>query len=152
MPRVSIAAVVALALLALAPAAGAQTALQRKLSQAMASAGSSSGAYVMDARTGKQLFARRALKRRTLASNTKLFTTAALLGRVGPDAMLATTVVGSGGLRSNGTWKGTLSLRGGGDPTFASRAFNRGYGSKAHVEAIAKTLKNAGFKRVSGHV
>jgi D-alanyl-D-alanine carboxypeptidase/D-alanyl-D-alanine-endopeptidase (penicillin-binding protein 4) len=152
MPRVPIAAAVALVLLALAPAAGAQTALQRKLSRAMAGAGSSSGAYVMDARTGKRLFSRRPTKRRVLASNTKLFTSAALLGKAGPDAMLGTTVVGTGSLRSNGTWKGNLYLRGGGDPTFGSRAFNKGYGSKAHVEAIAKILRRAGFKRVTGHV
>jgi D-alanyl-D-alanine carboxypeptidase/D-alanyl-D-alanine-endopeptidase (penicillin-binding protein 4) len=152
MPRASIAAAVALVLLALAPAADAQTALQRKLSRAMAGAGSSSGAYVMDGDSGARLFARRPAKLRTLASNTKLFTSAALLRRVGAKATLATDLVGTGSLRSNGTWKGNLYLRGGGDPTFGSHTFNKGYGSKATVEAIARALKRAGFKRVTGRV
>jgi D-alanyl-D-alanine carboxypeptidase/D-alanyl-D-alanine-endopeptidase (penicillin-binding protein 4) len=152
MPRVSIAAVVALALLALAPAADAQTSLQRKLARLMASAGSSSGAYVMDARTNQRIFSTRSTKGRVLASNTKLFTSSAALARLGPDAMLATTVVGKGSLRSNGTWSGSLYLRGGGDPTFGSSAFNRGYPSGATAEALARSLKAAGFKRVTGHV
>src|SRR4051794_30128636 len=152
MPRVSIPAMVALALLALAPAADAQTSLQRKLARLMAPAGSSSGAYVMDARTNKRIFARRSTKARVLASNTKLFTSSAALARLGPKSMLATTVVGKGKLRSNGTWSGNLYLRGGGDPTFGSAAFNRGYPSGATAEAIARRLKAAGFKRVTGHV
>jgi len=150
MPRALLAALVALAVLA--PAAQAATGIQRSLSRAMAGAGSSSGAFVMDAKTNRTLFSRRGTKRRSLASNTKLFTSAALLGRAGPDATLATTLVGTGKLRSNGTWDGNLFLRGGGDPTFGSRAFNRGYGSRAHVEAIANALRRAGFKRVTGHV
>src|SRR4051812_44389251 len=127
----------ALAVLAvLAPAAQASTSLERRLSSAMAGAGASSGAYVMDATSNRALFSRRATTRRSLASNTKLFTSAAVLGRIGPDAELATTLVGTGVLRSNGTWDGNLFLRGGGDPTFGDSRFNRGYGSKASVQAI----------------
>ena len=136
----------------LAPAANAATTIESRLSRAMAGAGGSSGAYFMDAETDERLFSRRGATRRSLASNTKIFTSAALLGRLGPDATLATTLVGTGKLRSSGRWDGNLYLRGGGDPTFGSRAFNRGYGSRAHVEAIAKALRRAGFKRVTGHV
>src|SRR5919202_3507827 len=133
-------------------AAEAQTSLQRSLRPAMASAGPSSSAYVIDADTHRALFSWRPTSRRILASNTKLFTSAAVLGRIGADTTLATTLVGTGALRSDGTWDGNLYLRGGGDPTFGDRRFNGGYGSDASVEALAEQLAAAGFKRVTGHV
>jgi D-alanyl-D-alanine carboxypeptidase/D-alanyl-D-alanine-endopeptidase (penicillin-binding protein 4) len=144
---------------ALVPAsAGAATgsqaaALKRTLDRAMAGAGASSGAYVMDAGSGRVLFSRRATVPRSLASNTKLFTSAAVLGRYGQDASLATTLLGSGSLEPNGTWKGSIYLRGGGDPTFGSRSFTRSaYGSDASVEGFADQLRRAGFKSVTGAV
>ena len=150
MPRVLIATLAALALLA--PAAEAQTSLQKSLSRAMASAGRSSGAFVMDADSGATLYSSRANTRRILASNTKLFTSAAVLGRLGANSTLATTLLGTGSLQPDGTWKGDLYLRGGGDPTFGSASFNRSYGSQANVEALAADLEQAGFTRVTGRV
>jgi len=150
MPRVLIAALAVLGLAA--PSAQAATSLERSLSSSIAAAGPSSGAYVMDAETDEVLFSRRATSRRILASNTKLFTSAALLGRVGADGTYATTLVGTGTLLPDGTWDGNLFLRGGGDPTFGDRRFNRGYGSDASVEAIAEQLAGTGFTRVTGHV
>jgi D-alanyl-D-alanine carboxypeptidase/D-alanyl-D-alanine-endopeptidase (penicillin-binding protein 4) len=150
MPRVAIVALAALALLA--PAAEAKTGLQRSLSSAMAGAPGASSAYVMDAETDKTLFAWRATAHRSLASNTKLFTSAAALGRLGQEGRLATTVVGTGELRPNGSWEGNIYLRGGGDPTFGARRFNDAYGSDANVETIADILDRAGFKRITGHV
>jgi D-alanyl-D-alanine carboxypeptidase/D-alanyl-D-alanine-endopeptidase (penicillin-binding protein 4) len=146
-----------LAALVAAPAATAAaspaTALKRTLSRAMAYAGGSSGAYVIDADSGKTLFSSRATTPRTLASNTKLFTSAAVLGRYGPDASLATTLLGSGSLDAKGVWKGSIYLRGGGDPTFGSRSFARSaYGSNASVEELADQLGGAGFTSVTGDV
>jgi D-alanyl-D-alanine carboxypeptidase/D-alanyl-D-alanine-endopeptidase (penicillin-binding protein 4) len=137
------------------PAAAASEAasLKTNLKRAMAGAGSSSGAFVMDAKTGKTLFSRRGTTPRILASNTKLFTSAAVLGRYGRNSSLATTLIGTGSLQPNGTWKGSIYLRGGGDPTFGSRSFARGnYGSNASVEALADQLDKAGFKAVTGSV
>jgi serine-type D-Ala-D-Ala carboxypeptidase/endopeptidase (penicillin-binding protein 4) len=151
MPRVLISALALLALLA--PAAQAQTSLQKSLSRQMAGAGQYSGAYVMDSETDAPLFAWRADTRRILASNTKLFTSAAALGRLGPDSTIATTLLGTGSLQPDGTWKGDLYLRGGGDPTFGTAAFStRGYGSDASVDALAAKLAAAGFTRVTGRV
>src|SRR4051794_8166656 len=141
-----------IAALLLPSAAGAAT-LKKTLSRAMSGAGASSGAYVMDSETGKTLFSRRASAPRSLASNTKLFTSAAVLGRYGPDSSLATTLIGSGSLTSKGVWKGSVYLRGGGDPTFGSRSFARSaYGSDASVEQVADQLDQAGFKSVTGSV
>jgi D-alanyl-D-alanine carboxypeptidase/D-alanyl-D-alanine-endopeptidase (penicillin-binding protein 4) len=142
----------AIVVLLLPSAAGAAT-LKQTLSRAMRGAGASSGAYVMDSDSGKTLFSRRATTPRSLASNTKLFTSAAVLGRYGPSASLATDLVGSGRLTARGVWKGSVYLRGGGDPTFGSRSFARSaYGSDASVEGLADQLDQAGFKSVTGSV
>lgn len=137
----------------LAPSTAGAATLKTTLSRAMASAGSSSGAYVMDADTNKTLFSLRASTPRSLASNTKLFTSSAALGEYGPRGSLATTLIGHGSLTSKGVWKGSIYLRGGGDPTFGSRSFaQRAYGSDASVEELADQLDAAGFKSVTGAV
>src|SRR4051812_6097764 len=142
----------------LSPVAGTASAppasnLKRQLSRATSGAGSSSGAFVMDAGSGKTMFSRRGNTPRILASNTKLFTSAAVLGRYGRGSSLATTLIGSGSLQPNGAWNGNIYLRGGGDPTFGSRSFARGtYGSSASVEALADQLDKAGFRSVTGAV
>jgi D-alanyl-D-alanine carboxypeptidase/D-alanyl-D-alanine-endopeptidase (penicillin-binding protein 4) len=118
----------------------------------MGSAGSQSGAYVLDAETNQVLFASRPDTRRILASNTKLFTSAAALGRLGVDSTIATTLLGTGALQPDGTWKGDLYLRGGGDPTFGTANFATGYGSTASVDALAAKLAQTGFTRVTGRV
>ncbi len=131
----------------------AQASLARSLSQAMSGSGSASGAYVMDSASDATLFAYRANTRRSLASNTKLFTSAAVLGRYGAESSIATSLLGNGTLSANGTWKGDLYLRGGGDPTFGTRSFGRSaYGSDASVEALADQLETAGFTSVTGSV
>jgi serine-type D-Ala-D-Ala carboxypeptidase/endopeptidase (penicillin-binding protein 4) len=133
-------------------AASAASSLRTSLRKAMSGAGSSSGAFVMDAGTGRTMFSRRGSTRRILASNTKLFTSAAVLVRYGRTSRLATMLIGTGKLETNGTWKGNLYLRGGGDPTFGSRSFASGYGSHASVEELADQLRQAGFKSVTGAV
>ncbi|MEA2439781.1 MAG: hypothetical protein QOH76_1205, partial [Thermoleophilaceae bacterium] len=127
--------------------------LKRTLNRAMSGAGSQSGAFVADAKTGKTLYSRHGGTARILASNTKLFTSAAVLARYGPGSSLATSLVGKGSLQPNGTWKGSVYLRGGGDPTFGSRSFARAnYGTAASVEVLADRLRKAGFKAVTGSV
>jgi D-alanyl-D-alanine carboxypeptidase/D-alanyl-D-alanine-endopeptidase (penicillin-binding protein 4) len=140
-----------LLLLALVPGpAAAQTGLRSTLDRAMREAGSGSGAYVADG--PRALYSRRAGTPRALASNTKLFTTAAALGRLGPDATLDTRVL-SAAAPTEGSVAGNLYLRGGGDPSFGSAAFaRRAGGSAASVEALAAAVRAAGVTRVSGAV
>src|SRR4051812_49834705 len=111
----------------LSPVAGTASAasLKTNLGRVMAGASRSSGAFVMDAASGKTVFSKRGTTPRILASNTKLLTSAAVLGRYGRSSSLATTLIGTGSLQSNGSWKGNLYLRGGGDPTFGSSSFRR---------------------------
>jgi D-alanyl-D-alanine carboxypeptidase/D-alanyl-D-alanine-endopeptidase (penicillin-binding protein 4) len=152
-----IALIGAIALGAAAPAADAATArassLRGTLTSNMRAAGSYSGAHVADAADGRVLFRWRAGTARVLASNTKLFTTAAALARFGAEATLATEVRGDGDLEPDGTYRGNLYLVGGGDPTFGSRGFGRrSYGGGGAVEDLAAALEVLGVRSVTGRV
>jgi D-alanyl-D-alanine carboxypeptidase/D-alanyl-D-alanine-endopeptidase (penicillin-binding protein 4) len=97
-----------------------------------------SGAMVFDPATEKVLFARKARRARILASNTKLFTTAAALSRFEPDGRLLTTALSIDDV-SDGVSQG-LYLRGGGDPTLTTSGLNR----------LADRVRAAGVDSVHG--
>jgi D-alanyl-D-alanine carboxypeptidase/D-alanyl-D-alanine-endopeptidase (penicillin-binding protein 4) len=119
----------------------------------MRAAGGFSGAYAVDTTHGRQLFSWNAATRRTLASNTKLFTLSATLDRFGADATLPTRVFAGGPIDQAGVLNGNLYLRGGGDPTFGDASFVRGHtGGSATVEALAKRVADAGVTEVNGQV
>lgn len=147
-------AVVAALLTALtAPAGADERGLSARLGGAMGSAGGWSGAYVYNADSGRPVFAWRHATPRILASNTKLFTTAAALARFGTKGTLATEVRGGGRLGKRGVYRGSLYIVGGGDPSFGSQSFTeRAYGGAATVEALAAQIDGAGVKRVAGRV
>lgn len=127
--------------------------LRAGLSAAFRTAGAASGAYVANATEDRTIFERRADTPRILASNTKIFTAAAALARFGTAARLATEVLGRGELAGDGTFRGDLFLRGGGDPSFGSRTFvRRRYGGGADVESLAEALRRIGVRRVTGRV
>jgi D-alanyl-D-alanine carboxypeptidase/D-alanyl-D-alanine-endopeptidase (penicillin-binding protein 4) len=131
----------------------ADASLGRSLAVAMGSSGPYSGAYVVNASEGRTVLRYRHRTARVLASNTKLFTTAAALARFGVAGTLGTEVRGRGTLDVQGVWNGDLYLRGGGDPSFGSSRFvRRAYGSGATVEELAKRLQALGIVRVSGRV
>jgi serine-type D-Ala-D-Ala carboxypeptidase/endopeptidase (penicillin-binding protein 4) len=142
-----------LALSALAPIEAAQADLKSSLRLQMRQAGSYSGAYVQNLSTGERVFAWRAGTPRVLASNAKLFISAAALARFGTEGTLGTVVLGRGELDAEGVWRGDLYLRGGGDPTFGSRRFaTRSYGGGATVEELAELVDEAGLERVTGRI
>jgi D-alanyl-D-alanine carboxypeptidase/D-alanyl-D-alanine-endopeptidase (penicillin-binding protein 4) len=97
-----------------------------------------SGAMVIDPATEKVLFARKARRPRILASNTKLFTTAAALSQFEPDGRLHTTALSTDDV-SDGVSQG-LYLRGGGDPTLTTSGLNR----------LADRVRAAGVDSVQG--
>lgn len=144
--------VVALAC-AIAPAA-ASASLGSSLARQMHGAGPYSSAYVMDVTTGKILLSWKARTARILASNTKLFTTAAALAKFGPDGTLQTRVLASGAMNPDGVLKGDLWLQGGGDPAFGTRAYvRRHYGvGAASVDDLVTHLGDAGLTAVRGGV
>lgn len=131
----------------------AEVHLQSALGRALRLAGPGTGALVYDLSTHTELFALQPLVRRPPASVEKLWTTTALLLRLGPTATMHTDVLGTGTL-GGGIWHGNLYLRGGGDPTFGDPTFNRvwnqGYGSTA--AGLVSQLAARGIHRVTGHV
>jgi D-alanyl-D-alanine carboxypeptidase/D-alanyl-D-alanine-endopeptidase (penicillin-binding protein 4) len=138
-----------------APAAAAtgDAALGRTLMRAMRGAGASSGAFVYNATDRDSVLRLRHRTARTLASNTKIFTSTAALAQFGTVGTLPTEVRGGGDLMPDGTWTGNIYLHGGGDPTFGSKRFvQRAYGGGATVEQLAVALKAAGFKRIEGRI
>jgi len=143
-----------LAVLAAGAGRAAAAPLDRLVASGLARAGGASGGYVLDTTTGRVLAAVRADIGRSPASVEKLYTTSTALLRFGPDATLATSVLGVGALDpSTGTWNGDLYLRGGGDPSFGSAAFDRGaYGTGATISALAAAVRAAGVQSVAGRV
>jgi len=147
-----LACVLTLALLIL-PAAASAASLSSRLAASIRPAGGSSGAYVVNATSGKPVFRYRHTTPRVLASNTKLFTTSAALARYGTAARLATEVRGTGALDTEGTYSGSLYLVGGGDPSFGSGGFaRRAYGGGGSVETLASRLKAIGVRSVTGRI
>jgi D-alanyl-D-alanine carboxypeptidase/D-alanyl-D-alanine-endopeptidase (penicillin-binding protein 4) len=148
-----IALFLAAVILAAPATAAADDALFGKLSRQMRFSGAHSSAYVVNASRGETVFGWKQKTPRILASNTKLFTTAAALARYGSEGTLGTEVLGDGELEGDGVWQGDLYLRGGGDPTFGSRRFvRRYYGQGATVEQLAALIEDAGVERVTGRV
>lgn len=118
--------------------------LRAALGRLMKGAGRKSGAWVADlGPTGKPapLFARRAAKRRKLASNTKLFTTSTALHRFTPAGRLQTTAWSTGTVLG-GQLSGDLVLRGGGDPTLDSSGLG----------TLAGRVRAAGVTSVTGRL
>lgn len=136
-----------------APRTAAVARLQAILDRALKAAGPASGALVYDLNTRQAVYAHQALSGRPPASVEKLYTTVALLRRLGPDARLHTTVLGTGHL-VGGTWHGDLYLRGGGDPTFGDSGFNRFWnqGQGPTPNQLVAQLRGRGIRRVSGRV
>jgi D-alanyl-D-alanine carboxypeptidase/D-alanyl-D-alanine-endopeptidase (penicillin-binding protein 4) len=136
-----------------APVSAAEATLRATLSKIARASGAQVGALVYDIDDRAELFALHPTVKRPPASVEKLWTTSALMLKLGPNARLQTMVLGSG-FERNGVWHGNLYLRGGGDPTFGDPTFNRvwnqGYGPTANQ--LVAQLSARGIRRVTGHV
>jgi D-alanyl-D-alanine carboxypeptidase/D-alanyl-D-alanine-endopeptidase (penicillin-binding protein 4) len=127
------------------PSAGAaafdRAKLQRKLRSLSARAPGSSGFYVAPVEgKGSALFGRKEGKSRKLASNTKLFTTAAALKRLGGgNGRLETTVYRRGNLE-RGVLRGSVYLVGDGDPSLGDSG----------MRELATEVSRTGINQVRG--
>jgi serine-type D-Ala-D-Ala carboxypeptidase/endopeptidase (penicillin-binding protein 4) len=135
-------------------ASGASGACQEMKRRLVHGGGSASGLYVMDANSGKVLCARAAKRPRILASNTKLFTTAAALARFGPRYRIVTELRSDGTPDQRGVLRGSLWLRGAGDPTLGAPSFYNRYGGGlgTNLFALEAQLRQAGVRRVTGRL
>jgi D-alanyl-D-alanine carboxypeptidase/D-alanyl-D-alanine-endopeptidase (penicillin-binding protein 4) len=130
-----------------------QASLSSALSKGMRSAGRHSGALVLDLSTGQTLFSAAANTPRLPASVEKLYTTSTALLKFGATKTLTTSIYGDGTF-DNGKWTGTLYIKGGGDPTFGSAAFDHfAYGGGATMQRLAANLiRTTGIRSLQGRV
>jgi D-alanyl-D-alanine carboxypeptidase/D-alanyl-D-alanine-endopeptidase (penicillin-binding protein 4) len=121
----------------------------------MDSVGGGSGAYVfdVDANSHRLLYSDSGSSSRILASNSKVFTTAAYLERFGAQGRLETRVFERGerlGGRER-TLKGSLVLKGDGDPALAVSGFAQAHNLPlTSLGPLATSVKDAGIRTVRG--
>ena len=116
--------------------------------------GSASGLLVVDTETDEVLCASAPGRSRPLASNMKLFTTAAALSKLGPEYRIPTKVFRDGPVDAKGVLRGSLYLQGGGDPALGTPAFYNAYfgGLGTNIFALAPQIKAAGIKSITGRL
>jgi D-alanyl-D-alanine carboxypeptidase/D-alanyl-D-alanine-endopeptidase (penicillin-binding protein 4) len=115
--------------------------LARKLDAVLAGApkGTKIGVSVMSARTGAALYARNADEGLIPASNVKVFTIAAALDALGADYVFRTEALAAGSI-ADGVLRGSLVLRGSGDPSLTTEG----------LWGLVLDLEAAGLRRVEG--
>lgn len=114
------------------------------------------GIRVVDAATGRLLFARNDRRFFVPASNTKLFTAALALTRLGPDHRFHTTVEASASPDAAGIVH-ELRLVGGGDPNLSARLLpyqrdDVGPNPLAAIESLAEAVIARGVRVVDGDI
>ncbi len=118
--------------------------LGRRISQLLKNRrlrGSRIGIVVMT-RQGRILFQHRANRGFIPASNIKIFTMATALYRLGASYRFETKLFASHPIDHRGVLRGDLFIMGSGDPLLRSEELWR----------IARDLRNAGLKRITGHI
>jgi len=114
------------------------------------------GVEVVSLKDGRTLFTLNADKLFTPASNTKLFTTAAVLALIGPDYRFKTTVETTGAVDRYGRLVGDVVLVGRGDPNLSGRVLpyagrtQRTQPSIRVLEQLADQLVQKGVKFIDG--
>ena len=106
------------------------------------------GVRIVSIDSGQPVFEHNADDLLIPASNTKLFTGALALDRLGPEFRIRTSVCSQERPTRRGTLKGDLILYGRGDPTFAAR-FHEGRLDRA-LEPLLGVVAATGIKRVRG--
>ena len=131
-------AAVALALVATPPASAT---LAARLTRALTVPGvswSRTAAIVVDLASGRRLYGRNPGRSLKPASNEKLTVALAALDELGPAFRIPTDVLGEGRLDGH-VWRGTLVLKGYGDPTLSRRDLLR----------LADAIRRGGIRRLT---
>lgn len=106
------------------------------------------GVKIVSLDTGKIVFENDSQKLFSPASNSKLYTTALGLDRLGVDYKIKTSLYAAQQPNSRGTLKGDLIVYGRGDPTINARVHDKDI-FKA-LQPFVDALKKAGVKRIRG--
>jgi D-alanyl-D-alanine carboxypeptidase/D-alanyl-D-alanine-endopeptidase (penicillin-binding protein 4) len=102
---------------------------------------------IAELETGEPVFEKNAAAPQTIASVTKMFSTAAALHFLGPDYKFKTTLWRRGDVQ-DGLLVGSLLVVGGGDPNISGRFYDDNY--NAIFDKWAEGLAKQGIQRVSG--
>ena len=106
------------------------------------------GVKILSLDSGQVLFEQNAHKLFSPASNSKLYTVALVLDRLGPNYRIKTSLYAAAKPTRNGVLKGDLIVYGRGDPTINSRL--RGGDIFRALDPLVFALTNAGVKRIAG--
>jgi D-alanyl-D-alanine carboxypeptidase/D-alanyl-D-alanine-endopeptidase (penicillin-binding protein 4) len=132
--------------------AAAQSVLEQALAAEVARTAAASGALgvnIVELDTGETVFSHRADEPRVIASNSKLFTTAAALDALGPGYFFETRLLMRGAVDS-GILRGDLGVVGAGDPQISGREY--GGDSYGAFRPWAAALRARGVQRVTGEL
>jgi len=115
------------------------------------------GIQIVDVASGQTLYELNPGRLFVPASNTKLFTTALALTRLGPDFRFQTRVLADAAPDAAGRIHGSLALVGGGDPNLSGRTLPYRMGSAAGnplaaIEDLADQVAARGVKRIDGDI
>jgi D-alanyl-D-alanine carboxypeptidase/D-alanyl-D-alanine-endopeptidase (penicillin-binding protein 4) len=110
----------------------------------------SSSLLVLDANTGKTLFAKNENMGLATASTLKTITAATAFTLLGKDFQYQTSLGYSGSIGADGTLKGNLIIVGSGDPTLGSPRYQNK--EKAVMDQWVQAIHAAGIKRIEGMV
>ena len=136
--------------------------LERKVDRILAGNPAAERAYwgilIKDLDSGRVVLGRNPDRLFVPASNTKLFTSALALTRLGPEHVVRTRVLAASGPDAAGTVNGDLILLGGGDPNLSARilpfhekdAF--GENPLASMERLADDVCARGVRRIIGDI
>jgi D-alanyl-D-alanine carboxypeptidase/D-alanyl-D-alanine-endopeptidase (penicillin-binding protein 4) len=105
------------------------------------------GAMVISLTRGDTLFAHNPGQAIVPASTMKLFTSALALETLGPTHQFMTQVLRDGDLSRDGTLRGDLILRGGGDPSLSTRLRTA---DTQPMQLLARQVAATGIRRVEG--
>jgi D-alanyl-D-alanine carboxypeptidase/D-alanyl-D-alanine-endopeptidase (penicillin-binding protein 4) len=106
------------------------------------------GVQIVSLDTGNSLFSANPQKLFSPASNSKLYTIALGLDRLGPDYRIKTSLYSKAKPDASGALDGDLIVYGRGDPTFNAQL--HGGDIYAALEPLVSALTNAGVKRIAG--
>ena len=105
---------------------------------------------VLDANTGKVLFAKNEQIGLATASTLKTITAATAFSILGKDFQFQTTLAYTGNITPDGTLKGNLIISGSGDPTLGSPRYQNK--ENAVLTQWVAAIKAAGIKKIDGTI
>ncbi|PWS30619.1 D-alanyl-D-alanine carboxypeptidase/D-alanyl-D-alanine endopeptidase [Pedobacter paludis] len=105
---------------------------------------------VLDANTGKTLFAKNEQIGLATASTLKTITAATAFSILGKDYQFQTTLAYTGNITADGTLKGNLIIIGSGDPTLGSWRYQNK--ENAVLTQWVSAIKSAGIKKIEGSI